>query len=484
MLNPPFLPKFSRASRSPAVTKGGTIYYPLWLAYATGVLEQAGHEVKLIDAPAEGHDKEKVMKIAKKFSPQLIVSDTATASIYNDVEFAAQLKKETSAFVVLVGTHVSALPSESLKINPAIDAIARREYDYTLRELAEELEKINKKGKKQKVNLKKIKGLSFRKSKKIIHNKERPFIDKLDELPFVSAVYKKHLNYKNYFYAANLYPEITIVTGRGCPNMCTFCVLPQVMNGRAYRQRSIENVIAEFKYIRQNFPDVKEIFIEDDTFTANRYRAREFCDALLKNNIKITWSCNARADVDFETLQKMKKAGCRLLCVGFESGAQEILNNIRKGMRIETIKKFMQDAKKAGLLVHGCFMLGNQGETKETIAKTVEFAKLLNPDTAQFFPIMVYPGTETYSWAKRNGHLTSEDFAKWLDANGQHNCIISRPELTNKALVELCDRARMEFYLRPNYIASKFAQAITDPKEIPRLMKAGKIFSRHLLKFK
>ena len=144
MLNPPFLPKFSRASRSPAVTKGGTIYYPLWLAYATGVLEEAGHEVKLIDAPAEGYDKEKVMKIAKKFSPQLIVSDTATASIYNDVEFAAQLKKETSAFVVLVGTHVSALPSESLKINPAIDAIARREYDYTLRELAEALGKKNK----------------------------------------------------------------------------------------------------------------------------------------------------------------------------------------------------------------------------------------------------------------------------------------------------------------------------------------------------
>ena len=206
---------------------------------------------------------------------------------------------------------------EKQKVNYEFVLVNHGSWDNTEKVL-EKLGKKNKKGKKAKINLKKIKGLSFRKGKKIIHNRERPFIENLDELPFVSAVYKKHLNYKNYFYAANLYPEITIVTGRGCPNMCTFCVLPQVMNGRAYRQRSIENVIAEFKYIRQNFPDVKEIFIEDDTFTANRYRTREFCDALLKNNIKIIWSCNARADVDFETMQKMKRKNRVYKHGGFE----------------------------------------------------------------------------------------------------------------------------------------------------------------------
>lgn len=476
MLNPPFLPKFSRASRSPAISKGGTIYYPLWLAYATGVLEKAGHEVKLIDAPAEGYDFGKVREIAQSFGAEMIVSDTATASIYSDADITARLKEESGArFAVLVGTHVSALPAESLRINNGIDAVARHEYDYTLRELAEELEK-------KKSNLKNVKGLTYRQGKKIISTADRKFIENLDELPFVSSVYKKHLDIKNYFYAANLYPEITIVTGRGCNFRCTYCVLPQVMNGRAYRQRSVGNIIDEFVYIKENFPQAKEIFIEDDTLTANTARVREMCDEMIKRKLKLTWSCNARADVDLETLQKMKKAGCRLLCVGFESGSQEILNNIHKGTNVERIRQFMLDTKKAGILVHGCFMLGNQGETKETIARTVRFAKELNPDTAQFFPIMVYPGTETYEWAKKEGYLVSENFKDWLNKEGQHNCLVSRPGLSNKELVQGCDNARKEFYIRPGYVMRKAGQAIANPRELPRLIKSGKTFYRYLFK--
>jgi radical SAM superfamily enzyme YgiQ (UPF0313 family) len=178
----------------------------------------------------------------------------------------------------------------------------------------------------------------------------------------------------------------------------------------------------------------------------------------------------------------MKKAGCRLLCVGFESADQQILNNIHKGTKIETIRQFMKDTKKAEILVHGCFMLGNQGETKETIMKTIEFAKELNPDTAQFFPIMVYPGTETYDWAKEKGYLLSEDYRRWVNEAGMHNCMVSRPGLSNAELVAMCNLARKEFYMRPKYILSKIMQGITHPSELPRIMKAGKTFFKYLFR--
>ena len=489
MLNPPFLPKFSRTSRSPAVSKGGCIYYPIWLAYATGVLEKVGHEVRLVDAPAQNLELKDVLKTTANFNPDMIVLDTSTPSIDNDVKVLEAVRDACEdCFSVLVGTHASALPRKTMKMSEKINAVAFREYDYTLRELAEELEK--NKGNFAGAELEKIKGLVFRKrveggrkkKAEIVENAERELIEELDEIPFVSEVYKRHLNIRDYFYPANFYPEITIVTGRGCPYQCTYCVLPQVFTGRGYRKRSVENVLAEFKYIKENFPDVKEIFIEDDTFTADPARVNEFCGLLVEEGLELTWSANARADVGLETLQKMKKAGCRLLCVGFESGSQEILNNIKKGTRIDVIRQFMKDTKKAGIMVHGCFMLGNKGETKETIRETVDFAKELNPDTAQFFPIMVYPGTEAYDYFKKQGFLISEKYEKWLNAEGCHNCMVSRPGLSNSELVELCDEARREFYLRKNYVFKKMKQAITEPKEIPRLVKGTRNFYRHILR--
>lgn len=475
MLNPPFKPRFSRTSRSPAVSKGGCVYYPIWLSYATGVLEQNGHKVKLVDAPAENKTLSDVIALAKRFKPDLAVLDTSTASIINDIKVAEALKEATECFITLVGTHVSALPEWTLQQSSAIDAVARHEYDYIIRDLAAELEK-------RRPALKRVKGLSYRKNKKILHNENMPLIQNLDELPFVSKVYKKHLNMWNYFYPANLYPEVTIVSGRGCPFRCTFCVYPQVMNGRAYRTRSIDNVIEEVKYIKKAFPEAKEIFFEDDTFTANRHRVKEFCDRLIDEGIKLTWSANARADVDYETLVRMKKAGCRLLCVGIESADQKILNNIHKGTTVKGIRQFMKDAKRAGILVHGCFILGNRGETVETIKKTIEFAKELDPDTAQFFPIMVYPGTEDYTYYKEKGFLITEDYSQWVTEQGAHNCMVSRPWLSNKELVEWCDKARREFYMRPKFIAKTLVKGLRNPAEIPRIAKAARTFFKYLVR--
>jgi anaerobic magnesium-protoporphyrin IX monomethyl ester cyclase len=480
-LNPPFLPKFSRESRSPAVTKSGTLYYPMWLAYATGYLQKAGHELLLLDAAAGDLSLEQTVERARAFTPALAVLDTSTPSIYNDIEVGLALKKAVpSLFIVLVGVHVSALPLETLSISPEIDAVTFGEYDATLVALADALSKHGRSDDA----LRAVAGLAFRSSSgETVKNADRPFIDELDDIPPVSAVYKQFLDIRPYFYGHSRYPLMVLVTGRGCPFHCTYCVIPQTLMGHRYRKRSIGSIVEEFRYIADNFRDVKEIMIEDDTLTADKNRCREFSTALIAARAnRIPWSANSRADVDFETLRLMKKAGCRLLCVGFESGDQRILDTIKKSMTLDKIRRFVKDARRAGVLVHGCFMVGNRGETRETLETTLAFAKELSPDTAQFFPIMVYPGTEDYRYFDERGWIVTRDFRKWLTDAGLHSSVVSRPDITYRELVAFCDNARKEFYLRPAYLFAKAFQALSHPGEIKRLFKGGLSLVRYMFK--
>jgi len=476
-LNPPFLANFSRDSRSPAVAKSGTLYYPMWLAYATGYLEKHGHEVLLLDAAAIDMPREEVVAKISSFKPDLLFSSTSTPSIYNDIEVAVEVKKACSCFTVLVGVHVSALPLESLAINTAIDAVAFGEFDATLVELAEKLSHG-----RTDTSLQTIAGLAFRTSSgECIKNQTRPFIEDLDVFPSVAEVYKKHLDITPYFYGHSLHPLIVLMTGRGCPFHCTYCVVPQVLQGHRYRQRSIESIVEEFRYIRKNFPGVKEIMIEDDTLTTNKKRCVQLSQALIDENLThIPWSANSRADVDYETMRIMRKAGCRLFCVGVESGNQQILDNIKKGTKIPIIERFMKDAKRAGIMIHGCFMVGNRGESRETLEETLRFAKKLNPDTAQFFPIMVYPGTSDFSYYQEKGWIVSQNFREWITPKGLHSSTISNPDLPHDELVRFCDRARKEFYFRPEYLLFKAWQSLKSPAEAKRNLKAFLTIRKYL----
>lgn len=482
LLNPPFLPKYSRCQRSPGVIRSGTVYYPIWLAYATGVLEKAGHECRLTDAAASCLSLETCLEQAKRFDPGLLVIDTSTPSIFSDLATARELKsRHPSGIIVLVGNHASSTALEILgdeENAKAVDFICSREYDYTLRDLADRI------GQGEKIEqLRETPGVYFKPEGQPPRlSSPRPYIDNLDELPLVSQVYAKHLNYRDYFYSITQYPEITLITGRGCPYQCTFCQYPQTMHGHAYRYRSVESVVDEFEWIEKNLPDVKEVFIEDDTLTVNRARMVELSKRMIERGVKLPWTANSRCDVDLETLQWMKKAHCRLLCVGVESGNDEILKNIKKRLSTERIRQFSKDSRKSGILIHGCFMVGNQGETKETMEQTFQFAKELNFDTAQFFPLMVYPGTEAFEWVKQNGYLTTEDYSEWLTEEGTHNCVVSRPGLTRDDLVEFCNNARRRYYLRPSYMVSKMKQVITHPTERKRVLKASRTFFKYLVK--
>lgn len=474
-INPPFkaeFGKFSRESRSPAITKSGALYYPLWLIYAAAYCEKAGYDICFLDAPAKQMNEEQSMDYVKQNAAdaKLFVLGTSTPSIKSDVAFGTAIKELCpSAFMLLVGTHPSARPEETLGYSSAIDAVAIGEYDNIVLELANAI--------KDGSDIAQVRGLCINGADGCKRTALMPAMKELDEIPFASEFIHKYLDPRDYFFAAATYPSIQIFTGRGCPFRCNFCVYPQTMHGHAFRARSAANVVAEFEYIAKNFPDVKEVVIEDDTFTANKKRVLEVCSLLVerKLNKRLRWLCNARVNLDLETMKAMKKAGCRLIIPGIESGCQQILDNIKKGTKVEQFYSYVTNAKKAGLLIHACYMVGNNGETKETMQQTLDLALKLNTDTAQFFPLIPYPGTEAYDWAYENGYIEL-DYEKYCQPDGTHNTVLSMPHLTAQEMVDFCNMARKKYYLRPRYILHRLYVGLTDFSDLKRSLKAfGKL---------
>ncbi|HKZ57307.1 MAG TPA: radical SAM protein, partial [Thermodesulfovibrionales bacterium] len=296
----------------------------------------------------------------------------------------------------------------------------------------------------------------------------------------VSKVYKRHLDTKKYFFAASDYPEIQIMTARGCVARCTFCVYPQTIHGWKYRVRSPQSIADEFQWVVENMPEVREIGIEDDTFSGSQKRVIEFCKEMIARNIKIKWYCNVRVDLKYETMQWMRKAGCVLVTVGYESANNQVLENIDKRATAEMIIEFSKNTRRAGLFVHGCFMAGNRGDTRETLEENLQMALRMLDDTMQFFPLMAYPGTEDYEWAKKEGLLTIKDYSDYVTEDGNHNSVLRMPDMTSDEIREWCNEARRRYYLRSKYILYKLAQQVTRPSEIRRTFKAAKRFVRFL----
>ena len=480
-VNPPFKSeygKFSRENRSPAVTRSGTLYYPLWLIYAAAACEKDGFEVEFLDAPAKPMNNDETYEYIKSHAngTKLFVINTSTPSIVNDTDYGDKIKElYPDAFVMLVGTHPSALPEETLKNSKNVDAVARREYDYIVREAAEAI----RDGRDPFLT----NGLTYRKNNEIKSNPDMSFITNMDEIPFLAEFVKKHLNYKDYFFAAAAYPEMQIFTGRGCMARCNFCVYPQTMHGHNYRMRSAENVVAELEFIAENFPDVKEIVFEDDTFTIIKDRVIQICNLMIEKglNKRFRWLCNARVNLDYETMVIMKKAGCHLIIPGIESGSDEILKNIHKGTTLKQVHQYISDAKKAKLAVHACYMVGNKGETRETMQQTLELALKLNTDTAQFYPLLPFPGTEAYMWAKSNGYINGT-YSDYVKEDGTINSLLELPNLSSKEMVEFCDNARKKYYMRPRYILHRLWVGLYDWQDLKRSLKAFNKIKKFLFK--
>lgn len=474
-LNGPFLKGFSRESRSPAVTKSGTLYYPGWLAYGCGYLEERGQECFLYDSIASNTGLDEALALIASKQPKLLVLGTSTPSIEADIATALAAKEAGVPYVCLVGTHASSTAAEILENNQGIDFVARREFDETLLELIEML-------KSEVTDFSKILGLSYRVDSTVVHNDQRPYIEDLDSLPFASKYYAKYLDISNYYYGHVKYPMVSIWTSRGCDAKCTYCVYPQTMFGN-FRHRSPENIAAEFVWIKENLPHVKEVLIDDDTFTMNRKHAREASQALIDVGNKIPWTCEARATLDTETLRLMKKAGCRLIVTGFESISQDVLNSIKKGVKQTRVEKFVASAKEVNLKIHGCFMAGNPGDTFETLHATLDWAIKHNFDTAQFFPLQLYPGTSAFDAAKSEGRLVEQPYSDWVSDDGMHSMtlIANDTGLTKEQAVEFCNYARKKFYLRPAYILKKSMDIFYDFDEFKKNVKGFINIRKHLI---
>jgi|TARA_B100002003_G_scaffold245999_1_gene274808 radical SAM superfamily enzyme YgiQ (UPF0313 family) len=473
LLNPPHKFRVSRSSRWPEHTKSGTLYYPFWLAHATGVIQETNHDPLLLDSIANGWGFQKTIKNLDRFNPDLLVLETSTPTLISDLKFAQEYKNEIGGKVAIVGTHVSALPEETLRLTDAVDFVFRNEFDYTTPELAGVIEKKGK--------LRDVQGISYKQDGRIINNPNRKIIQDLDALPFVSPVYNEFLNIQDYRYALARHPMIQIKSSRGCPNACTFCNVPQTFTYRKYKTRSPNNFVTELEWVNDNLPNVKEIFIEDDTFTINKQRVLDICRLIKNKNLDLTWSANARADVPLKVLKTMKDAGCRMLIIGYESGNQKILNNVNKGINLNQANEFTKNAKKAGIRIFGCFMIGLPGDTKKTIEETFQFAKKLSPDMIQIEQAVPFPGTEFYTWCKDNGYLITEDYENWLDKNGQLSAIVSYPELSDGKIKKMRDDLTMRFYTSPRIILRTVMNNLT-PSEFERLANASMAYLSYLVK--
>ena len=462
-LSPPSFDGFDggAGARYQARREVTSYWYPTWLAQPAALVPNS----RLLDCPPLDINMEQTLRIAKDYGHVII--NTSTPSLKNDCKVAEAIKAQRPETKIgFVGAHTAVLPTETLKASPAIDWVGRKEFDFTCKEVCEDRP------------LESISGLSFRKEGKIIHNPERELIHNMDALPWVADVYKRDLEIEKYFIGYLMHPYISMYTGRGCPAQCTFCLWPQTIGGHKYRVRSAENVAAEMAYMKKLFPQVREFFFDDDTFTANLPRAREIAKKLAP--LGLTWSCNSRANLDEDTIRFFKDCGLRLFLVGYESGNDDILKRIKKGVTTDEMRRFTKACHRAGVVIHGTFILGLPVETPETIEQTMQFAQDLDVFSMQVSLAAPYPGTELYEMARQNGWFSKKDKTDIVHGDGFQQSTLEYPGLTKDEIFESVDRFYRQYYLRPGPILRIIKTMLEDKSVLVRRCREGYEFFRSL----
>ncbi len=450
-LNPPSFEGFDggAGARWPATREISSFWYPVWLTYPAGMLPGS----RLLDAPPHKITQTDTVRISRDYD--FVVLFTSSVGFESDVRLVRRMKEaKPDLKVAFVGPDVGTRPAECLQTSPDIDFVVRGEFDYPVVEFA------------RGEPLAGISGASYRSNGDIIHNPARPLLktEELDKLPFATEVYKRDLVIENYNIPFLLHPYVSFYTSRGCPALCTFCHWPQTFTGHPWRVRSSDSVVAEFRQAMKLFPQAKEFFFDDDTFNIRKDRVLEVCSKL--KPLGFRWSANARVHTDYEALKAMADAGGRLLIVGFESGDPQILKNIKKGTTVEMGRTFVKNCKKVGLAVHADFIIGLPGETPETIARTIDYAKELDAETVQVSVAHAFPGTELYDYAAKNGYLASETRA---DGGGHQLPHIIYPGLTLEQMMAGMNTFYDSYYLRPRIVWRIVRKALWDSHERKRL---------------
>ncbi len=450
LINPPF------------VRKGGNIWKsvmgvlpPQALAILGALLEQQGHQVKILDAPALQLDllnfSSYIQDHYDSFDPQFIGITMTTLLAELGYEIAAACKSMwPEVKIVAGGVHPTAEPEDVLS-HSAIDYVVRDEGEYAFTELVA--------GKQPNTIL----GMSYRDEKKAnIHTPQRPWIRKLDDLPLPAYHLLPMDRYKPSVGTYKRLPAISMVVSRGCPGKCTFCYQPY---GALVRQRSAIKIFEEVKLLVERY-GLREICFYDDNFCTYKENVEAFCNLMITyaqaRKKKVYWSCFSRVDwIQESTIKLMKEAGCHRIMFGVESANEAVLRNIKKNINLDQVRKVHALIRQEGIDTHATFMFGNPGETEESIKQTISFALALNPTIAQFNILAPNPGTEVYRWAKEQGYLTS---TFWQDYD-LYTPILQLPTISSSLLQKYYRKAFKSFYLRPSYILNRIIRFVSDPIE-------------------
>ena len=459
-LNPPSYEGFDggAGARYQARREVRSFWYPTWLAQAAALVPDS----TLIDAPPDDLTLADVTRRAA--GHELIVIHTSTPSVVQDARTAAKLKEAVPGVRIgFVGAHTMVLPEETLRVAPAVDFVTTGEFDYAVRDIAAGAAYGD------------VAGVAYRAADGALRRTPaQPPIHDLDAFPFVTDVYARSLTVERYYIGYLQHPYVSLYTGRGCRSRCSFCLWPQTIAGHTYRTRSVEHVVAEMAHAQQLFPQVAEFFFDDDTFTDDRPRAEAIARGL--GRLGMTWSCNAKANVPYDTLKVLKDNGLRLLLVGFETGEQQILNNIRKGTRIDRAVEFMRDCHRLGILVHGTFIVGLPGETRATIERTIEFAKQIDPYSLQVSLAAPYPGTELYRQAQEHGWLPAEHTGGLVQDAGIQEAVLSYDGLSSDEMHAALERFYRAYYLRPRPILRIMRDMVRDRVVMRRRLREAREF--------
>ncbi len=440
------------------------IQYPIMMGYTCSVLKRSGHNVIYIDSVVDQLTYEETDERIRIFGPDVIIMESVTPSFTYDMKYIDKMKKMTGAQIIITGPHVSFFGVHSLKECRSIDVSIKGEYDTKIDDVVKALGKPSK--------LRKINGITFRNGNRIEDTGPISFSDDLDALPFPDRESIPFHKYGESWY--NKKPFINVLTSRGCPYGCSFCISANIMEGLKWRTRSMKNVIDELKYVVEKY-GVKEINIDDPTFTVDRKRVLEFCRQLRKNNINILWTCNGRVDnIDDEILREMKNTGCKMIRYGVESGVQSVLDKMGKKLTLEQIKKGFRMTKKHGILALGGFMFGFPYDSKETVERTIEFAKEIKPDLIQASIVMPYPGTRLYSESKKEGKLLANN---WKEFDMTCGTVVKTIDMQREDLDGILNRMYKEFYFRPGFVLQTLFN-IQRFSDITRLLRTFKTLVR------
>lgn len=450
-----------------AAEKQRGIYPSLGLGYVAAVLKKENHEVKIIDCDAEKINIDEVENMFKKYQPDLVGFYIMTWTYAQANKIAKKIKAINPAIKIMVGgPGITCMPTTAIKYGN-FDFGVISEGELTVVELVKTIDK-------NLGDFDKIKGLVFKKDGEAVITEPRLLIQSLDLIPFPA----RHLiPIKNYFDVFTREKHFaTIIATRGCPFNCTFCDRNNRM-GRSWRVRSPKNIVDEIEKIKSEY-NIKEFMFFDDNLIVSKEWTYRLCDEILKRKLKIIWECRARADMlmDEKLVKTIKKAGCYRIRIGFESGDNEVLKTVKKGITVEQSLKCAAVCKKVGMEIFGYFMMGSPYETEKTLQKTLDLALKINPSFALFSKTILIPGSELFEWGVTNGYIAQDYWEKFLQGEEKNGApTIDAPQLPEKIVDKYIGLANKKFYLRPKYLLKKIL-AIRSPYQLWRQAKMAKDF--------